>query len=49
MYVRAPEPLGYDPAGIWGAVENPEFGVLKLRPSRVELVDGQGESRVWRS
>jgi hypothetical protein len=38
MYVRAPEPLGYDPAGIWGAVANPEFGVLMLQPWRVELV-----------
>ena len=49
MYVRAPEPVGYDPAGIWGAVENPEFGVLMLQPWRVELVDGPGESRVWRA
>jgi uncharacterized pyridoxamine 5'-phosphate oxidase family protein len=48
-YVAAPEPVGYDPAGIWGTVENPEFGVLMLRPWRVELVDGPGESRVWRA
>jgi len=43
------QPLGYDPARIWGGVENPEFGVLVLRPWRVELVDGPGESRVWRA
>ena len=49
MYLRAPEPVGYDPAGIWGTVENSEFGVLMLRPWRVELVDGPGESRVWRA
>lgn len=49
MYVRAPQPLGYDPARIWGGVENPEFGVLVLRPWRVELVDGPVESRVWRA
>ena len=49
MYGRAPEPVGYDPAGIWHTVENPEFGMLMLRPWRVELVDGPGESRVWRA
>jgi uncharacterized pyridoxamine 5'-phosphate oxidase family protein len=49
MYVRASEPVGYDPSGIWGTPENPEFGVLVLRPWRVELVDGPGDSRVWRA
>ncbi len=45
MYVRAPEPVGYDSGG----VGNPEFGVLALSPWRVELVDGPGASRVWRA
>jgi uncharacterized pyridoxamine 5'-phosphate oxidase family protein len=49
MYARAPEPVGYDPAGIWGTPENPEFGVLVLFPWRIELVDGPGDSRVWRA
>ena len=49
MYVRTPEPVGYDPAGIWGTPENPEFGVLVLFPWRIELVDGPGDSRVWRA
>ena len=49
MYVRAPEPVGYDPAGIWDTPENPEFGVLVLCPWRIELVDGPGDSRVWRA
>ena len=49
MYVSAPQPVGYDPAAIWGTPENPEFGVLVLRPWRLELVDGPGESRVWRA
>jgi len=49
MYVRAPAPVGYDPAVIWGTPENPEFGVLVLRPWCLELVDGPGESRVWRA
>ncbi len=49
MNLRAPELVGYDPAGIWDAVENPEFEVLVVRPWRIELVDGPGESRVWRA
>jgi hypothetical protein len=49
MYLRAPEPVGYDPSRIWGTVANPEFGVLMLRPWRVELVDRPGQSRVWRA
>jgi hypothetical protein len=49
MYVRAPEPVGYAPSRIWGIVANPEFGVLMLRPWRVALVDGPGQSRVWRA
>ena len=49
MFLRAPEPVGYDPGIIWDSVEHPEFGVLVLDPWRVELVDGPGESRVWRA
>jgi hypothetical protein len=49
MFVRAPGPVGYDPAGLRGTAENPEFGVLMLRPWRIELVDEPGESRVWRA
>jgi hypothetical protein len=43
MFVHAPQPVGYDPAGIWGKPENPEFGVLVLLPWRLELVDRPGE------
>ncbi len=49
MYVRTPEPVGYDPATIWGTAENPELGVLMLNPWRIELVDGPGGTRVWRA
>ena len=49
MFLAATPPLGYDPGLIFGSVENPEFGALKLEPWRIELVDGPGESRVWRA
>lgn len=48
MFVRAPAPVGYDPATIWNTPENPDFGVLVLYPWRIELVDAPGDSRVWR-
>lgn len=53
LFLNAPPPLGYDPAPIFGSLgiehpEHPEFGVLRLSPWRIELVDGPGESRVWR-
>ncbi len=51
LFLAAPPPLGYDPALIFGSVESPDFGVLRLIPQRIELgdVSGQGERRiVWR-
>ena len=38
----APEPVGYDPAVIpgWDAPESPAFGILRLRPWRLHLMDG---------
>lgn len=49
LFLNTPPPVGYDPAPLFVAPENPEFGVLKLDPWRIELVDGPGESRVWRA
>jgi general stress protein 26 len=38
LYKSTPPPLGYDPQIIWQkGVEDPEFGVLKLTPWRIEL------------
>ncbi|NJK82224.1 MAG: pyridoxamine 5'-phosphate oxidase family protein [Chloroflexaceae bacterium] len=46
-----PEPLGYDPAPIFGSIE--EFGLLKLTPWRIELITFPASSLnaapVWRS
>lgn len=49
LFLNTPQPLGYDPAPIFGSIEN--FGLLRLTPWRVELYDApaSGERRVWRS
>lgn len=37
LFLHTPEPLGYDPALFNSNVDDPEFGLLKLTPWRVEL------------
>ena len=49
MFLNTPPPVGYDPARIWNSLENPGFGVLKLEPWRIEIVDAPEESRVCRA
>ncbi len=52
LFLNAPPPLGYDPAPIFGAVDDPDFGVLRLIPHRIELGDVSGTSErriVWQS
>ena len=52
---NAPPPVGYDPALFFQTVDNPEFGMLKLIPWRLErhlgalsdMMTGQ-EPRIWR-
>lgn len=46
-FKETPPPLGYDNALFWGTVENPDFGVLKLMPWRVEMADLLGAGVVW--
>ena len=46
--------MGYDPAIIWkGGPRDPEFGVLTLKPWRIELASMSLEtgtvSKVWRA
>ena len=51
MFRAAPPPLGYDPALFFGSVDNPDFGVLKLTPWRIELYDisnRENPKKVWR-
>ena len=55
LYGSTPPPLGYDLQMFWqGGVEDPEYGLLKLTPWRIEIsaiadmVKGE-PPRVWRS
>ncbi len=54
LYKSTPPPLGYDPQQFWKeGVEDPEYGLLKLTPWRIEIsaigdmIQGQ-PPRVWR-
>jgi general stress protein 26 len=58
LFRSAPPPYGYDPAGFWPkGAEDPNTGLLRLRPWRIELWIvpaeglGSGETKitVWRS
>jgi general stress protein 26 len=44
----APPPLGYDHAPIFERPDHPNFGLLKLTPWRIELINFPSESMVWR-
>jgi general stress protein 26 len=48
LFSAALPPLGYDPVPIYGSVDAPEFGVLRITPLHIELgdVSGMGERRV---
>jgi general stress protein 26 len=47
VMAATPPPLGYDPAPIFGHVEDPGFVVLELTPWRVEVATIPRETRVW--
>ena len=42
-----PPPAGFDPEPIYGHVDHPNFGVLKLTPWRIEISNFPAESLVW--
>lgn len=47
---NTPEPLGFDPAPIYGNVNNPTFGLLKLTPWRIEVTSVATvppERKIW--
>lgn len=48
LFLGAPPPLGFDPASMFGSVDDPGYGVLRLTPYRIALEDvsGQGERRI---
>ena len=37
LYKSTPPPLGYDLGMIWQTAENPDYGLLKLTPWRIEV------------
>ncbi len=45
-----PPPLGFDPAPIYGSVDHPAFGLLKLIPWRIEVTSVAtvpAERKIW--
>jgi general stress protein 26 len=54
LFKSYPEPYGYDPATFFpGGAEDPELGILKLTPWRVEVFSlagmMQGQAKVWKN
>lgn len=51
LFRTTPPPLGYDPALFFGAVDSPDFGVLRLTPWRIELADlfNPDKQRIWKN
>lgn len=49
LFKDTPPPLGYDPAPFFGSLDNPDYGVLKLTPWRIETMDlfNPANSKVW--
>jgi uncharacterized pyridoxamine 5'-phosphate oxidase family protein len=49
MFRTTPPPLGYDPAPIFKAADDSNFGILKLTPWRIELADMASPTpyRIW--
>jgi uncharacterized pyridoxamine 5'-phosphate oxidase family protein len=52
LFKNAPAPFGFDPADVWGRVEDPDNGLLQLTPWRIELNDFSGQppqTKIWRA
>jgi general stress protein 26 len=49
QFLNVPPPLGYDMAPIFGSVDSPGYGVLKLTPWRIELAQFPQPPLVWRN
>jgi general stress protein 26 len=52
LFASAPPPLGFDPALIFKSVDNPDYGLLKFTPWRIELADissGLNQRKIWRA
>jgi general stress protein 26 len=40
-------PLGFDPAPIYGAPDDPRFGLIELTPWRIQVSDAPAYHRIW--
>lgn len=49
LFRSTPPPLGYDPSSFFGSPDNPDFGLLRLTPWRVEVTNWPVGTRVWRT
>lgn len=56
-FLHGPEPVGYDPSmvPVWPNPENEHFGILRLTPTRLRVMDGSlmtgggdGQLLVWK-
>jgi hypothetical protein len=49
LFRTAPPPLGYDPEPIFKAVDDPDYGILRLTPWRMELGSAYGPAhrQIW--
>lgn len=43
-----PAPMGFDPATIFKSIHDPNYGLLKLEPYRIELSNFPEPSLIWR-
>jgi general stress protein 26 len=51
LFLNTPEPLGYDPARSFIAVDHPDFGVLRIDPWKIVLATLAGDpwQKIWRA
>jgi general stress protein 26 len=51
LFRTTPPPLGYDPGDFWSGPDDPVFGLLQLRPTRIDitgLASSPGPKLTWR-
>jgi general stress protein 26 len=48
VILHTPPPMGFDPAAIYGAPDDPRFALLRLTPWRIQLTDSPGSFRYWK-
>lgn len=47
LIAHTPSPVGYNPQPVFGAVDDPRFGVLKITPWRIEVYKYPQPNLVW--